>query len=95
MRKEGVRFPCGSPILLPANSSPLTPAYRRQQRIPLDDRTVGFLCCQLCCSQLSAMSRPQAPSDRQDVVPRTVFDEHRHGLEPESYTSKRLVRAYE
>ena len=36
------------------------------------------------------MSTQQAP-DRPDVVPGAVHHEQRHGLEPGSYTSKKLV----
>ena len=40
--------------------------------------------------QFSAMSTQHAP-DRPDPVPGTVYHEQRHGLEPESYTSRKLV----
>ena len=49
----------------------------------------------LCISQhrsfqFSAMSTQRDP-DRPDAVPGTVHYEQRHGLEPESYTSRKLV----
>lgn len=40
--------------------------------------------------QFSAMSTQHAP-DQPDLVPGTVYHEQRHGLEPESYTSRKLV----
>lgn len=36
------------------------------------------------------MSTQHAP-DRPDPLPDTVYHEQRHGLEPESYTSRKLV----
>lgn len=54
------------------------------------DELLDLCLSQHCNFQFSAMSTQHAP-DQPDPVPGTVYHEQRHGLEPESYTSRKLV----